>query len=71
MGRLVDRVTQKGDRVVINRRGRDVAVIVSMDDLALIERLEDQIDAAAVRESRRNREASIPLDQYLRRRSSK
>ena len=52
------RRAEHGHRSVIENRGRPVAAIVSIEDLALIERLEDEIDLAEVR--RRSREASIP-----------
>lgn len=47
---LVNRAARRGERIVVRRRGRDVAAIVSLADLALIEKLEDEID---VRESRK------------------
>ena len=52
------RRAEHGHRSVIENRGRPVAAIVSMEDLSLIERLEDEIDLAEVR--RRSREVSIP-----------
>ena len=34
----------KGERIVLHRRGKDIAAIVSIDDLALLEVLEDRLD---------------------------
>ena len=47
---LVNRAARRGERIVVQRRGRDVAAIVSLADLALIEKVEDEID---VREARK------------------
>lgn len=67
---LVNRAARRGERIVVQRRGRDVAAIVSLADLALIEKLENEID---VRESRkilaamkRKGEKPIPLAQLKR-----
>ncbi|MBU6413985.1 MAG: type II toxin-antitoxin system prevent-host-death family antitoxin [Planctomycetes bacterium] len=45
----IDRVRFTGDRVVIRKRGKDVAAIVSLDDLAAIEAMEDALDLAESR----------------------
>ena len=47
----VNRVAYQGERVVLERRGKGVAAIVSMEDLALIEKLEDEADANAARKA--------------------
>lgn len=67
---LLDRAAREGERIVLQRRGEAVAAIVSLQDLALIEKLEDAID---VRESRRvlaamrrGREKPITLRQLKR-----
>lgn len=41
---LLNRVLYRGERIILHRRGRDVAAIVSLEDLELLERFEDQID---------------------------
>jgi prevent-host-death family protein len=46
----LNRVAYGGERIVLRRRGRDLAAIVPMEDLALIEKIEDETD---VREARR------------------
>lgn len=45
----IDRVACSGDRVILQRHGKNVAAIVSLQDLALVQGLEDWIDLAAVR----------------------
>ncbi|MBC8105028.1 MAG: type II toxin-antitoxin system Phd/YefM family antitoxin [Anaerolineae bacterium] len=47
----VNRVAYQGERVILERRGTGVAAIVSMEDLALIEKLEDEADAKAARKA--------------------
>ena len=37
-------VAYKGKRIVLHRRGKDVAALVPVEDLELIEKLEDRID---------------------------
>lgn len=58
----VSRVAYGGERIVIDSRGKHRAAIVSMDDLNLLERLENEIDIAkakkAIKEGGR-----IPLDE--------
>ena len=45
---LVNRAAYGGERVVLTRRGRPIAAIISADDLAFFEALEDANDARAV-----------------------
>lgn len=41
----------RGQRVIVQRRGKDVAAIVPLADLEMLERLEDGADLAAIREA--------------------
>lgn len=45
----VNRVSFGHERIVIHRRGKDVAAIVPMEDLELLRALEDRIDLDAAR----------------------
>lgn len=45
----INRVAYQGERVILERRGKGVAALVSMDDLALLEKLEDESDVKAAR----------------------
>ena len=40
----LNKVAYGGERIVIHRRGRDVAAIISLEDFALLEALEDRLD---------------------------
>jgi prevent-host-death family protein len=48
----LNRVAFKGDRIVLERHGKPVAALVSVEDLELLEALEDRFDVEAVRAAR-------------------
>ena len=58
----LNRVLYQGERIILERRGKEVAAIVSMDDLALLQMLEDREDVRAARKalSEMNRAGSRP-----------
>jgi PHD/YefM family antitoxin component YafN of YafNO toxin-antitoxin module len=43
------RVVTKGKRIVVRRRGKAVAALIPLEDLALLEELEDQKDVEEYR----------------------
>src|SRR5947207_11387433 len=43
---ILNRAAYGKERVVLTRRGKDVAAIVPMDDLAILEAIEDHMDVA-------------------------
>lgn len=43
-----------GKRIILTRKGRKVAAIVSLDDLTAIEEIENKIDLEAVKKSNEN-----------------
>jgi len=63
MADILNHVAYKGWRVVLHRRGKDVAALVSLDDLKLLEELEDAADTkAALRaESRAEKRGEKPI----------
>jgi prevent-host-death family protein len=40
----INRVAYQGERIIVRRSGRDVLAMVPINDLALLEKIEDQID---------------------------
>ena len=52
---LVNRVGYGGERVIIGRRGRDLAALVPVEDVALLEALEDELDLRAARKALREK----------------
>ncbi|MBI2763528.1 MAG: type II toxin-antitoxin system prevent-host-death family antitoxin [Chloroflexi bacterium] len=48
---LVNRVAYAGERVRVVRRGRELAAVVPVGDVELLEALEDELDLAAARDA--------------------
>jgi prevent-host-death family protein len=48
----LNRVAYARDRIVLHRRDKDVAVLISMEDYALLRDLEDRADLEAIRKSK-------------------
>jgi prevent-host-death family protein len=46
---VINRVAYRGERILLQRRGRDVVAMVPVEDMALIEMLEDRIDITEAR----------------------
>jgi prevent-host-death family protein len=62
---LVNRAAFGKERIELQRHGRSIAALVSVEDLELLERLEDAVDVRAIAEAladAENRGASIPWD---------
>ena len=49
LAETLNRVAYKGERVVVERRGKGVAAIVPVGDLEFLESLEDRLDLDAAR----------------------
>ena len=50
IGETTDRVTQNGERIVVQRHGRPQYAIIPYADLELFQELEDQVDLTEVRD---------------------
>jgi prevent-host-death family protein len=50
---VLNRAAFGKERVILMRRGKAIAVVVPMEDLALLQSLEDKLDTAAVLASRK------------------
>ena len=46
---VLNRVAYGGERIILERRGKSVAAIVTVGDLELLERLEDEQDIRAAK----------------------
>ena len=57
---ILNRVAFKGDRVVLHRHGKNVAAVVSVEDLEILEEIEDRYDVEAVRRARAEGGPNIP-----------
>jgi len=56
---LGNRVSLRGERLVIERRGKNLFALVPVEDVELLERLEDKLDLDAIRAAKD--EQSIPF----------
>ncbi|MFI5378792.1 MAG: type II toxin-antitoxin system Phd/YefM family antitoxin [Tepidisphaerales bacterium] len=63
----INRVMYQGERVVVERRGKGVVAMVSMEDLASLERMEDErLGAEALKAEARAKasgEKPVPFDE--------
>jgi prevent-host-death family protein len=46
LGGIVNRASLRGERIALSKNGKEVAVVVSIEDAKLLERLEDAHDVA-------------------------
>ncbi|HKA53366.1 MAG TPA: type II toxin-antitoxin system prevent-host-death family antitoxin [Candidatus Binatia bacterium] len=62
----LDRVATKGERIVLHRQGKNVAALIPVEDLALLEELEDRLDLedfrAAKEEWEREGKKTVPWE---------
>jgi prevent-host-death family protein len=61
LGDTLNRVAYRGERIILERHGKAVAALVSVEDLSLLEALEDRLDMQAARRAQRENGA-IPYE---------
>ena len=64
-GDTLNRVAFKGERIVLERHGKAVAALVSVEDLSLLEDLEDRADLAEARRALKDPKR-IPYEEIRR-----
>jgi prevent-host-death family protein len=57
----LNRAAYAGERVILERRGKPVAALVSMEDLELLESLENVADVKAIRKARKEKGKPVTL----------
>ena len=57
----VNRAAYGGERVILERHGKPVAALVSLDDVELLEQLENQRDLRAAQKARKEKGKPVPL----------
>ncbi len=65
----LSRVVTKRERVVVHRRGKAVAALVPLEDLARLEELDDRLDVEDFRAPKRNasrRRQDHALDEHVK-----
>jgi antitoxin Phd len=60
---ILNQVAYAGERIILHRRGKNVAAIVTMADLQLLQDLEDRIDNTAADADLVEPGESIPWEQ--------
>ncbi len=58
---IINRAAFGKERVVLTRRGKELAAVVPIEDVKLLEELEDRLDLEAAREALKE-EGSIPWE---------
>jgi prevent-host-death family protein len=70
IGDVINRVIYRGERVILEKRGKPVAAIIGMDELRRLEQLEDARDAEIIRMAKATGEGVVPfsavVEQYER-----
>ncbi len=71
LAEMLNRAEYQGERIIIHRRGKDAAAIISLEDLKLFEQLiegaEDRLDVEAARAAMAESEDRIPHAEVRRR----
>jgi len=62
----ISRVAYKGERILVRRSGKDVVAIVSLEDLATLEAMEDHRDVEAARAALAESDERIPYEKVRR-----
>jgi prevent-host-death family protein len=60
---LGNRVSLRGERLVVERRGKNLFALVPIEDLELLERMEDEIDLRMARKAMKEKGPNITLEQ--------
>jgi len=63
LAELVNRATYGGERVILTRRGKPLAAIISAEDLAFFEELEDANDVRAAEAALAEDAVGIPWEE--------
>ncbi|GAA6621890.1 type II toxin-antitoxin system Phd/YefM family antitoxin [Scytonema sp. NUACC26] len=65
---LVNRAEYAGERIVIQRHGKNVVALISIKDLKLLEAIEDAIDSAELRRAIEENDGFTTLEEIMVRR---
>ena len=70
LGDVLNRAEYQGERVIVHRRGKDAAAIISIEDLRLFERLleqaEDRLDVEAARAALTESDERVRYEDFRR-----
>jgi len=65
LGELVDRARRRHQRVVLTEHGLPAAVLISVDELDELQRVQDERDIAVCEAVRARNEAGVPHDEFM------
>lgn len=69
---IINRAAYGKERLIVSRRGKDLAAVVPVEDIRRLEELEDLLDLRDAEKSlnkfRKSKERAIPFDKILRER---
>ncbi|MHA1568987.1 MAG: type II toxin-antitoxin system Phd/YefM family antitoxin [Alphaproteobacteria bacterium] len=58
----INKVAYGGKRIIVHRRGKDLAALIPMEDLDLLEAIEDRIDLEEARKALKEPGDTIPWE---------
>ena len=72
LAEVLNRVAYKGERILLHRRGKNVAAVVPVEDFEMLQKIEDHLDNEAADKALRNprRQACRLQKRYCTRRRS-
>ena len=62
LAEIVNRVAYGKEPIVLTRRGEEIAALISMEELALLQLIEDYIDIEDARKALKGKGKNIPSD---------
>jgi hypothetical protein len=62
MATAINKVAFGGERIVLQRNNKDVAALVSMEDLTLLRELEDRVDLTDIKKAFDEPGSNIPWE---------
>ncbi|MFQ5794744.1 MAG: type II toxin-antitoxin system Phd/YefM family antitoxin [Candidatus Bipolaricaulia bacterium] len=65
IGDLLARVIYLKERVIIERRDKPVAALISLEDLRVLERFEDERDAALLKAAKESSKSLVPFEELV------
>lgn len=64
-GELLARILYGGERFIVERKGKPVAALISLEDLELLEHLEEERDAALLKMAERSSQGMVPFKELV------
>ena len=75
LAEALNRVCYGGERILIARRGKPIAALVSADELEVLQRIEDAEDQRDARKAlaqyRKHPESAVTLNEFIRTRKAR